>query len=146
MQRIIGVLLVVAMFLVSQAGICGQTKVEQYFDQIKTNSFDPEARIRFLPENVESWFARWHVLENAKQSIDVTYFILEQDIFGMSMLGMLMKKARAGVKIRLMVDARGTKGLTRKLIGQDVLQEMVKYPNVEIRVFNPVHRKLWALF
>lgn len=122
------------------------SKVENVFDQIKTNAFDPEARIRFLPENVDSWFARWHILENAKQSIDVTYFIVEQDIFGMSMLGMLMKKARAGVKIRLMVDARGTKGLTRKFIGQDVLQEMVKFKNVEIRVFNPVHRKLWALF
>lgn len=120
--------------------------VEEVFDRIKTNSVDPNARIRFLPENVDSWFARWHVLENAKESIDVTYFIVEQDIFGMSMLGMLMKKARAGLKIRLMVDARGTKGLTRKFIGQDVLQEMVKFKNVEIRVFNPVHRKLWALF
>jgi putative cardiolipin synthase len=62
------------------------------------------------------------------------------------MLGMLMKKARQGVNIRLMVDARGTKGLTRKLMGQDVLQEMLKLKNVSIRVFNPVHRKLWAVF
>ncbi len=120
--------------------------VEKYFDGIKTSSFDPAAKVRFLPENVNSWFARWHILDNAKKSIDVTYFIVEQDIFGMSMLGMLYKKAREGVNIRLMVDARGTKGLTRKFIGQDVLQEMVKFKNVQIRVFNPVHRKLQALF
>ncbi len=120
--------------------------VEKYFDGIKTSSFDPAAKVRFLPENVNSWFARWHILDNAKKSIDVTYFIVEQDIFGMSMLGMLYKKAREGVNIRLMVDARGTKGLTRKFIGQDILQEMVKFKNVQIRVFNPVHRKLQALF
>lgn len=145
MKRIIGLLLILALFVGSQAAYCG-SKVEAVFDQIKTNAYDPQARLRFLPENIESWFARWHVLENAKESIDVTYFIVEQDIFGMSMLGMLMKKARAGIKVRVMLDARGTKGLTRKMIGQDVLQEMVKLPNVQIRVFNPVHRKLIALF
>lgn len=147
MKRITGLLVVLALVLISQSGYCAApTTVEAVFDGIKTNSFDSDARIRFLPENVNAWFSRWHVLENAKKSIDVTYFIVEQDIFGMSMLGMLMKKARAGLKVRLMVDARGTKGLTRKFIGQDVLQEMVKLPNVQIRVFNPVHRKLLAAF
>jgi phosphatidylserine/phosphatidylglycerophosphate/cardiolipin synthase-like enzyme len=147
MKRFTGILLVLLVFMAFQSVYAaGPSKVEKVFDQIKTNTYDPNARIRFLPENIDSWFARWHVLENAKKSIDVTYFIVEQDIFGMSMLGMLMKKARAGVNIRLMVDARGTKGLTRKFIGQDVLQEMVKFKNVQIRVFNPVHRKLWALF
>ena len=120
--------------------------VNKVFDSIKTNSYDPKALVRFLPGNMESWFARWKVLEEARSSIDITYFIVEQDIFGMSMLGMLLKKAREGVKIRIMVDARGTKGLTRKLLGQDVMQEMMKFQNVKIRVFNPVHRKLAAAF
>ncbi|GAB4267566.1 MAG: phospholipase D family protein [Candidatus Rifleibacteriota bacterium] len=147
MKRIFGLLLVFALIFICQNGYCTDIPgVEAVFDNIKTNSFDPNARIRFVPDNVDAWFSRWYVLENAKKSIDITYFIVEQDIFGMSMLGMLMKKARAGLKIRLMVDARGTKGLTRKLIGQDILQEMVKLPNVQIRVFNPVHQKLWALF
>jgi phosphatidylserine/phosphatidylglycerophosphate/cardiolipin synthase-like enzyme len=146
-KRFTGILLVLMVLMAFQSVFAaGPSKVEKVFDRIKTNSYDPNARIRFFPENVDSWFARWHILENAKNSIDVTYFIVEQDIFGMSMLGMLMKKARAGVKIRLMVDARGTKGLTRKFIGQDILQEMVKFKNVQIRVFNPVHRKFWALF
>ena len=50
--------------------------------------------VRFLPYNVSAWYARWHILENAKKSIDMTYFIVEQDIFGLSLLGMLMKKAK----------------------------------------------------
>jgi len=147
MKKTCGFLLMVLFLLLFTVTTnAARADVEKYFDGIKTSSFDPAAKVRFLPENVNSWFARWHILDNAKKSIDVTYFIVEQDIFGMSMLGMLYKKAREGVNIRLMVDARGTKGLTRKFIGQDVLQEMVKFKNVQIRVFNPVHRKLQALF
>lgn len=147
MKRLTGLFLMMVL-LASFVALPGSllADVEKCFDDIKTNAFDRDAKLRFLPENVNSWFARWHVLDNAKQSIDVTYFIVEQDIFGMSMLGLLYKKAKQGVQIRLMVDARGTKGLTRKFIGQDVLQEMVKMENVKIRVFNPVHRKLQALF
>lgn len=147
MKKLSGLLLtVIVLFSVLFFQAPAFADVEKCFDAIKTNTFDPDAKVRFLPENVNSWFARWHIMDNAKKSIDVTYFIVEQDIFGMSMLGLLYKKAKQGVNIRIMVDARGTKGLTRKLIGQDVLQEMVKLKNVQIRVFNPVHRKLIALF
>ncbi|KAF1083303.1 MAG: hypothetical protein GQF41_0081 [Candidatus Rifleibacterium amylolyticum] len=140
------VLLLVAVLAFAGIAAVAHADVEKVFDSIKTNASDPQARVCFLPDNVNSWFARWHILDNAKKSIDVTYFIVEQDIFGMSMLGMLHKKAREGVNIRLMVDARGTKGLTRKLIGQDVLQELLKFKNVQIKVFNPVHKRLLALF
>jgi phosphatidylserine/phosphatidylglycerophosphate/cardiolipin synthase-like enzyme len=147
MKRITGLFFTLVFLLAALTlPVAAYADVEKCFDNIKTNTYDPDAKIRFLPENVNSWFARWHVLDNARQSIDVTYFIVEQDIFGMSMLGLIYKKAKQGVQIRLMVDARGTKGLTRKLIGQDVLQELVKMDNVKIRVFNPVHRKLTALF
>ena len=147
MQRSLRIALLLVVVL-AFAGITvgAYADVEKCFDNIKTNAYAPDAKLRFLPENVNSWFARWHILDNAKKSIDVTYFIVEQDIFGMSMLGMLYKKAKEGINIRLMVDARGTKGLTRKFIGQDVLQEMLKYKNVQIKVFNPVHRRLLALF
>lgn len=147
-MRRIGSCLILIVLLVTFMGFGSEARadVENYFDGIQTTTIDPDAKLRFLPDNVNSWFARWHILDNAHKSIDVTYFIVEQDIFGMSMLGMLYKKAREGVNIRLMVDARGTKGLTRKFIGQDVLQELMKFKNVQIRVFNPVHRKLQALF
>jgi phosphatidylserine/phosphatidylglycerophosphate/cardiolipin synthase-like enzyme len=120
--------------------------VEEVFDKMECNVSDPNAQIRFLPENVKSWYARWYIMDNAKKSIDTTYFIVEQDIFGMSMLGMLMKKAREGVNIRILLDARGTKGLTRKFLGQDVMQELAKFKNVQIKVFNPVSFNLLRAF
>lgn len=120
--------------------------VEEVFDKLQTNSFDPAAMVRFLPQNVPAWYARWWVMENAKKSIDMTYFIVEQDIFGMSMLGMLLKKAREGLQIRIMLDARGTKTLTRTFVGQDVMQALAKLPNVIIKTFNPASTALLQAF
>lgn len=96
--------------------------------------------------NSNSWLARWKLLSEARHSIDIQYFIMEEDIFGHAMLGALLLKAREGVKIRLMLDARGTKTLTRKFLGQALLQTLFKYPNVEVKVFRPVNTSLVTMF
>ncbi len=120
--------------------------VEQLFDRIFPPSPANMAYARLLTDNVDAWYARWHILENAKKTIDVTYFIVEKDVFGLSMIGLLKKKAAEGVKVRLLMDARGTKELTRTLMGQDYMQELLENPNVEIRVFNPLHTRFLKAF
>jgi len=122
------------------------SRVNETFDKINCTIGDPKALVRYIPDNYTAWYARWNVLDNAQKSIDITYFIVEDDIFGMSILGLVYKKAKAGLKIRIMMDARGTKGLTRTFMGQDVLQEMKKFPNVDLRVYNPVHNNLLSMF
>ena len=111
------------------------------FDQFRTASgrTDEEAQIRLIYQNSEAWFTRWKLINEARRSIDIQYFIVDKDVFGMALQGALLRKAREGLKIRFMMDARGTKGFTRKLMGQDFVQELVSYPNVEVKVFNPVN-------
>ncbi len=99
------------------------------------------ARVRLLSGNEEAWYARWHLIENARQSLTITYFIIDQDVFGLSFLGLLRKKARQGVQIRLMVDDRFLRG-AKKLSDYDELQELAREPNVEIRIYNPIERAL----
>ena len=120
--------------------------VNALFDSLKASNYDPQAMVRFIPYNVKAWFARWKILEDAKESIDITYFIVDKDMFGMSLLGMLMKKAKEGLKIRIMMDARGTKGFTHKLQGGDLLQELAKFDNVKINIFNPISKRLISAF
>jgi phosphatidylserine/phosphatidylglycerophosphate/cardiolipin synthase-like enzyme len=103
---------------------------------------DDHAVVRLIYDNNQAWYARWKILSEAKTSIDLQYFIVEDDIFGMALCGLLLRKAKAGLKIRFMMDARGTKGFTRKLMGQDFIQELVTYPNVEVKTFNPIHQDL----
>lgn len=114
------------------------------FDRFKpaTGYASDTAEVSLLYSNSESWYSRWKLLHEAKHSIDIQYFIVDKDIFGMSLLGVLLKKAKEGIKIRLMMDARGTKQLTRKLQGQDLVQELVSMPNCEVKVFNPYHSNL----
>ncbi|HNY09964.1 MAG TPA: phosphatidylserine/phosphatidylglycerophosphate/cardiolipin synthase family protein [Candidatus Wallbacteria bacterium] len=112
------------------------------FDELARQSGNQTAQARLITDNNEAWYARWNILFNAKTSIDMTYFIVEKDVFGMSMLGLLLQKAKEGVKVRIMFDARGTKSLTRTMMGQDYLQELIGVPNVEIHVYNPISENI----
>ncbi|EKD84002.1 MAG: Cardiolipin synthetase [uncultured bacterium] len=122
--------------------------VEITFDRFKVanGTSNQNAEVSLFYSNSQAWYSRWKILNEARHSIDVQYFIMDKDIFGYSLLGVLLKKAKEGLKIRLLLDARGTKKLTRKLLGQDLLQELTEYPNVEVKVFNPVHANLLLVF
>ncbi|HNW33366.1 MAG TPA: hypothetical protein PKM25_00400, partial [Candidatus Ozemobacteraceae bacterium] len=67
------------------------------FDSISIPKGDINTKVRLLWRNDEAWYARWNMLESAKQTIDCTYYIVDKDIFGQSFLGLLCKKAREGV-------------------------------------------------
>ncbi len=94
-------------------------------------------RARLITDNMEAWYARWHLLQSARKTIDIQYFIVKDDIFGHAMMGILLKKARAGVQIRLMVDDFGTGSLVKSEYGGEFLKELVKTGNVHVKVFNP---------
>ncbi len=119
--------------------------VEGVFDQLLGATKGGDAYVRVITDNPTAWHARWHMMENAKKTIDTTYFIVETDIFGRSLVGLLLKKAKEGVKIRIMVDARGTKSLARMTLGRDLLQELMQHEGVTIKVYNPLHKGLLAL-
>jgi cardiolipin synthase C len=99
------------------------------------------ARIRMIRQNDQAWYARWHLIESARESIDATYFILSNDVFGLSFLGLLKRKAEQGVKIRLMIDARMIRTYFRP-IGIDEFQDLVQHSNVQIKFYNSIPNSL----
>ncbi|MBF0547601.1 MAG: phosphatidylserine/phosphatidylglycerophosphate/cardiolipin synthase family protein [Candidatus Riflebacteria bacterium] len=104
------------------------------------------SKVSLIYQNSHAWYTRWKLLNEAHTSLDVQYYIVDSDVFGFALQGLLLRKAREGLKIRFMMDARGTLNFTRKLLGQDFVQELVVYPNVEVKVYNPVHEDLIAMF
>ncbi|MBF0406529.1 MAG: hypothetical protein HQM10_04195 [Candidatus Riflebacteria bacterium] len=115
------------------------------FDDIKVAPGDINTKVRYLWENDEAWYARWKMVENAKETIDCTYFNIYKDIFGQSFLGLLLKKARQGIKIRLMIDWRVAQ--TAFMKGMDVkLKALASLPNVQIKLYNSVTKSLASLF
>lgn len=96
-----------------------------------------QAKVRFIPKNSDAWYARWYAIEQATESIDMTYFNFYKDVFGKAMLGLLHHKAEQGVQIRLMVDNRGSFGLAHSLLGKRYLQELSYHPNITVKVYRP---------
>lgn len=119
---------------------------EQYQKEQLAEKAEENARIRLIYSNYESWYARWKIMSEARTSIDAQYFIIEDDVFGVSLLGMLLKKAREGVKIRLMVDVRGSNKLSLKVMAKGFLEELAKLPNVQVKVYNPLQANLLGAF
>jgi phosphatidylserine/phosphatidylglycerophosphate/cardiolipin synthase-like enzyme len=88
---------------------------------------------------------RWRMLAAAEHTIDVNYFILHQDVFGVSLLGHLLEKARHGVRIRVVLDGLGT-NLSRSLRGEDYLDELAA-AGVRVKIYRPLWtRYVRALF
>ncbi len=120
--------------------------VEDAFNNANLSIRDITAPVKHLTDNVEAFYARWRMLGNAKHSIDISYFIFDRDPIGNAILGMLLKKAREGVKIRLILDARGCGDFAKKIKSQDYLQELAAEKNAAVKIFNPIHKALPAIF
>ena len=93
-----------------------------------------EGKIRWLRSNTEAWYARHQLVQSAKQTLYVQYFILSDDIFGLSFLEQLRQKALEGVKVKLMLDARGAWSMYKPW-RPSVLSALAD-AGVEIRLYN----------
>ncbi|MFC1744207.1 phospholipase D-like domain-containing protein [Candidatus Riflebacteria bacterium] len=120
--------------------------VEEVFYSLKAEEDLHNSKVRLILENDEAWRVRWYLLNLANESIDITYYIVEDKIFGKALLGKLLEKAEAGLKIRLMMDARGSKNFKAHYKSKDYLQELMRYKNVEIKVYNPITKNLLKIF
>ena len=99
------------------------------------------AELRLLRDNELAWAARWDLLDKAQRSIDVSYFILRQDIFGVAFLAHLLKKAQDGVQVRVLLDAFGSR-LSWHPKGNDYLDTLVNTGNVEVRMYRPLRQRI----
>lgn len=96
-----------------------------------------EASVAHLSRNEHAWAARWDLIERARERIDVTYFIIDKDVFGLSFLGALLHKAQQGVRVRLLIDARGSLEFTWSQEGRSWLEALAAMPTAEVRIYNP---------
>lgn len=75
----------------------------------------------------------WHqeIAARAERTLDVQYFLLQQDETGKLLLGSLLEAADRGVRVRLLLDDAEAfdKG--------SMIRPLAAHPNIEIRIFNP---------
>jgi phosphatidylserine/phosphatidylglycerophosphate/cardiolipin synthase-like enzyme len=97
----------------------------------------PDSRVELIEGNTEAWAMRWRLVAEARESLDVSYFILHQDIFGLSFLGHLLHKAQEGVRVRILIDALGTR-MSLTISGNDYLDNLVSFRNIEVKRYRPL--------
>jgi phosphatidylserine/phosphatidylglycerophosphate/cardiolipin synthase-like enzyme len=96
-----------------------------------------EIRVSLLDDNSAGWVERWRLLAAARERLDIGYFILKQDIFGMAFLGHILHKAHEGLDIRILLDAMGTR-MSRTLRGNDYLDTLVNTKKIAVRIYRPL--------
>lgn len=71
-------------------------------------------------------------LQRASRSIHMEYYIFRDDRIGRTIAEILMRKARAGVEVRVIYDAFGSRGLSRKAL------DRLRRAGVEVRPYAPI--------
>ena len=75
--------------------------------------------------------SRLYLINQAKYTLDLQYYIWEDDSIGQLMLAELLTAADRGVKVRLLIDDQNGTQLDA------TLKQLAKHPNFEIKLFNP---------
>jgi cardiolipin synthase C len=86
---------------------------------------------RLMPEGFYSLDARAQLARRAVHSLDVQYYLIENDRTGRLFMRDLRDAALRGVRVRLLVDDLHTVG------GDAMFRDFAAFPNVEVRLFNP---------
>lgn len=86
---------------------------------------------RLMPYAAYSLDARIELTRRAKHSLDIQYYLIQNDRTGRLLLRNVRDAAKRGVRVRLLVDDLYTFGADSMFIG------LSAFPNVEVRLFNP---------
>ncbi len=86
-----------------------------------------------LDKGQDSLLARAWLADHAKRSIEVQYFIWSSDNIGILASEALLRAAKRGVRVRVIVDDLLMDAPDKTLLA------LALHPNIDIRIYNPVH-------
>jgi putative cardiolipin synthase len=87
--------------------------------------------VRLLPLGAYSLDTRIQLAQRATSSLDVQYYVLEDDPTGRLLMTALRDASARGVRVRLLVDDLYTTH------SDPLLRGLASFPNIEVRLFNP---------
>ena len=99
----------------------------------RSTANDPRHRVALLNDGDDALLARVHAIRAARETIDLQTFIWSDDEVARFVFFDLLRAARRGVRVRLLVDQMGV-GLTSETLARMA----TVHANLEIRIFNPV--------
>ena len=90
-----------------------------------------------LNQGKEAILARLALADMAERTIDMQYYIWEDDASGWLLMARAVQAAQRGVRVRILVDDLTLSGRNLKL----VVALNAQFPNMEFRLYNPFSRR-----
>lgn len=94
-----------------------------------------EAQLSLLADGLEAFLARLVLIRNARQSLDLQYYLYHDDLTGRVLTLALLQAADRGVRVRLLLDDMSSRGK------DGPLAVLAAHPNIAVRLFNPFRRE-----
>ena len=93
-----------------------------------------------LFEPLEALSARLRLIDKAEKTLDLQYYIWDNDKVGALALHALIRAADRGVRVRLLIDDNNAKST------EGIFLALAQHPNIKVKLFNPYRfRKYRAL-
>jgi putative cardiolipin synthase len=90
---------------------------------------------RLLPIGAEGLKARADLAEAAQRSLDLQYFIIQNDVTGKLLMDAVLRAADRGVRVRMLIDDTDDVGKNKQIVA------LAAHPKIEIRIFNPFYTR-----
>ena len=92
-----------------------------------------QSGFRLLPASSEAFAARVKMFRAAQVSLDIQYYIVHDGLSTQALIDELLQAADRGVRVRVLLDDTTSDGNDYQIA------TLAAHPNVQIRVFNPLH-------
>lgn len=110
-----------------------RTKLVSYITKAVGNKVTYLNNVYFFKEGNAFFKKMIEDIKEAKETINMEYYIFNDDEFGGLIYDELLKKAEEGVKVKIIIDGIGTKIITKKRIRK------LRENGIEIKTFFPSH-------
>ena len=100
-----------------------------------TNQHVDESGFRLLTLSNNALMSRVVLADHAQHSIDLQYYIFNNDATGRLVAQRLLAAADRGVRVRMLLDDVSATDAV------DMLDALDAHPNIEVRLFNPFHTR-----
>jgi len=106
----------------------------------ETGKHQDQSGFRLLTHNTNALMSRVALADHAQHSLDLQYYIFDNDATGRLMAQRLLAAADRGVRVRLLVDDINASQAI------DLFDALDTHPNIEVRLFNPFATKKPSVF
>jgi cardiolipin synthase C len=90
---------------------------------------------RFLASGEDGLRARVELADAAQKSLDLQYFLIQNDVTGKLLIGTVLRAADRGVHVRMLIDD------TEDLARDKQITALAAHRGIEIRIFNPYYAR-----